>query len=114
MMCDDHVMLRDMILGVLEKEHGFSVCGRVQSGEDCIRQIEQGCIPDLLILDISLPEMPGYEVARYLREKFPQIKILVFSIITDYAAVKAMIRLELMGLHLKILRHRLSHPSYIQ
>lgn len=101
MMCDDHVMLRDMILGVLEKEHEFAVCGRTESGEDCIHQIEQGIIPDLLILDISLPEMPGYEVARYLREKFPQIKILVFSIITDYAAVKAMIRFGVDGFAFK-------------
>lgn len=97
MMCDDYVSLCDMVLGAFEKKHDFTICGKAASGEACINLIEQGTIPDLLILDICLPKMPGYEVAKYLRQNYPQIKILVFSMITDINAVKAMIRFGVDG-----------------
>lgn len=101
MMCDDHVGVRDAILQILQNNHGFNVCGRATTGKECIALIESGTIPDLLILDIRMPEMSGYEVAKYLRKNFPQIKIFVFSIIDDYEAVKAMIRIKVNGFAFK-------------
>lgn len=100
MMCDDHVMVMDTIGDLLRKEN-FEVIATTLSGEACIKAIDSGLIPDVLILDINMPEMPGYKVAQHFKKHYPNVKILVFSMITDENAVKAMIRIGVNGFAFK-------------
>lgn len=100
MMCDDHVMFMDTIGDLLRKEN-FEVIATTLSGEACIKAIDSGLIPDVLILDINMPEMPGYKVAQHFKKHYPNVKILVFSMITDENAVKAMIRIGVNGFAFK-------------
>lgn len=100
MMCDDHVMVMDKIGDLLRKEN-FEVIATTLSGEACIKAIDSGLIPDVLILDINMPEMPGYKVAQHFKKHYPNVKILVFSMITDENAVKAMIRIGVNGFAFK-------------
>jgi len=98
MMCDDHVQIRDSILETLEQEFSFKICGRASGGKECIELISSGIKPDILILDISMPNgMHGYDVAKFLQKNYPAIKILVFSSFDDRAAVKAMIKFGAKG-----------------
>jgi len=100
MMCDDHDMVINTMGDLLRKEN-FKVIATTLSGKACIEAIENGLIPDLLILDISMPDMPGYNVALYVKKYYPKIKILIFSMITDESAVKAMIRIGVNGFAFK-------------
>lgn len=100
MICDDHVMVMDTIGDLLRKEN-FEVIATTLSGEACIKTIDSGLIPDVLILDINMPEMPGYKVAQHFKKHYPNVKILVFSMITDENAVKAMIRIGVNGFAFK-------------
>jgi len=100
MMCDDHVMVMDTIGDLLRKEN-FEVIATTLSGEACIKAIDSGLIPDVLILDINMPKMPGYKVAQHFKKHYPNVKILVFSMITDENAVKAMIRIGVNGFAFK-------------
>lgn len=100
MMCDDNVMVMDTIGDLLRKEN-FEVIATTLSGEACIKAIDSGLIPDVLILDINMPEMPGYKVAQHFKKHYPNVKILVFSMITDENAVKAMIRIGVNGFAFK-------------
>ena len=100
MMCDDHVMVMDKIGDLLRKEN-FEVIATTLSGEACIKAIDSELIPDVLILDINMPEMPGYKVAQHFKKHYPNVKILVFSMITDENAVKAMIRIGVNGFAFK-------------
>ena len=100
MMCDDHVMVMDTTGDLLRKEN-FEVIATTLSGEACIKAIDSGLIPDVLILDINMPEMPGYKVAQHFKKHYPNVKILVFSMITDENAVKAMIRIGVNGFAFK-------------
>ena len=100
MMCDDHVMVMDTIGDLLRKEN-FEVIATTLSGEACIKAIDSGLIPDVLILDINMPEMPGYIVAQHVKKHYPNTKILIFSMITDENAVKAMIRIGVNGFAFK-------------
>ena len=100
MMCDDHVMVMDTIGDLLRKEN-FEVIATTLSGEACIKAIDSGLILDVLILDINMPEMPGYKVAQHFKKHYPNVKILVFSMITDENAVKAMIRIGVNGFAFK-------------
>lgn len=96
MLCDDTPELVDTIGKELRKLN-FNITNIVYSGQDCIDTIKNGAAPDLLILDISMPKMPGYEVVKQLKKLNPEIKILIFSAYNDNNVVKAMIRLGVTG-----------------
>jgi len=100
MMCDDHAMVMNAMGDLLRKEN-FKVIATTLSGKACIESIQSGLIPDVLILDINMPEMPGYIVAQHVKKHYPNTKILIFSMITDKNAVKAMIRIGVNGFAFK-------------
>lgn len=92
-MCDDQIMMLDLVLDYLSKDPDFKIINRATSGEKCLEQIKNGCIPDILILDISMPKgISGYEVSKQLQLNFPGIKIICLSMLTNCNTVKAMIR----------------------
>lgn len=97
-MCDDQVMFRDLVLESLQKNEDFKIINRSSSGEECIEIIENGFVPDILLLDISMPKgISGYVVAQYLQKKFPKIKVIAISMLTEINVIKAMIRLGAKG-----------------
>ncbi|MDP3394321.1 response regulator transcription factor [Sediminibacterium sp.] len=100
MMCDDHAMVMNAMGDLLRKEN-FKVIATTLSGKACIEAIQSGLIPNVLILDISMPDMPGYIVAQHVKKHYPNTKILIFSMITDENAVKAMIRIGVNGFAFK-------------
>lgn len=100
MMCDDHALVMNA-MGDLLRKVNFKVIATTLSGKACIEAIQSGLIPDVLILDINMPEMPGYIVAQHVKKHYPNTKILIFSMITDENAVKAMIRIGVNGFAFK-------------
>ncbi|TAG12471.1 MAG: DNA-binding response regulator [Sphingobacteriia bacterium] len=93
MVCDDCASLLDFVVRAIAEFSDFKVVGKAASGEECIELIEKGNIPDVLLLDVSMPKgMSGYEVAMHLKQKLPIIKIIAFSALTDDLATIAMIR----------------------
>lgn len=103
MLCDDAIEVTKL-LGKSLREQGINVTDIVHSGKTCIDLVENGIPPDLVVLDISMPEMSGYIVAQYLKKTFPAVKILVFSVLTDYDAVKGMISLGVNGFAFKSIK----------
>lgn len=86
---DDHVLLRNglasLIRGFGEYEVLFEACG----GKDLIAQLKNSRLPDIILLDINMPEMDGYDTACWLRRNYPEIKVLALSMYdTDNAIVR--------------------------
>ncbi|MCB2196561.1 MAG: response regulator transcription factor [Bacteroidetes bacterium] len=75
---DDHQMFRDGVKSVLSDEENIEITGEVGSGKDLYELLEH-ITPDLIITDISMPDISGIEVAKYVTEKYPGIKILILS-----------------------------------
>jgi len=90
MIADDHVLLRDALASYLNKYNEIQVSTLAHSGKDAIEKITAGPEPDLVVLDLNMPEMDGFATASWLKQNKPHIKILV---LTMYNSEIALIRL---------------------
>lgn len=79
MIADDHSMIREGLKQLLELEGDFQVIAEACDGVDCINKLE-GISPDVLLLDINMPNMNGLEVLKKLKEKRIKVKVLVLTV----------------------------------
>jgi DNA-binding NarL/FixJ family response regulator len=75
---DDHAILREGLKMVLEDEEGMVVIGESNNGRDALDEIPQ-CLPDVVIMDISMPSLNGLEATRRLKKDLPEIKVIVLT-----------------------------------
>lgn len=75
---EDHVLFRSGITQMLSIDPQFSIVGEAGSGLEGLKLIEK-LQPDVVLLDITLPELSGIEVASRVRKNFPDIRILIVS-----------------------------------
>lgn len=75
---DDHPMLREGLLAIIERRPGYQVCGSTGVASGAIDRIAE-LQPDLVMMDISLPDKSGLELIKDLQSRLPDLKILVFS-----------------------------------
>ncbi len=98
---DDHVLLRNglasLIRGFGEYEVLFEACG----GKDLIARLKNSRLPDIILLDINMPEMDGYDTACWLRRNFPDIKVLALSMYDTDSAIVRMLKNGAKGYVLK-------------
>ena len=79
MITDDHSMIREGLKQLLELEGDFKVVAEAADGVECINKLEE-VTPDVLLLDINMPNMNGLEVLQKIKEKRIKVKVLVLSI----------------------------------
>jgi len=89
-LADDHILLRDALANLINNFENFSVIGLAANGLEVLECINGGNKPDIIILDLNMPEMDGYETTRWLNRHHPAIKILI---LTMYDSDIALIRL---------------------
>jgi DNA-binding NarL/FixJ family response regulator len=75
---DDNVLVRRGVIEILASRKNWEVCAEAQDGEEAIQKVQE-FRPDVILLDISMPGMNGLEVARAIRHKFADAKILIMS-----------------------------------
>ncbi|MEM0519168.1 MULTISPECIES: response regulator transcription factor [Aequorivita] len=75
---DHHAMIREGISVFLKTTHKYTVVGNVSRGTELIECIEK-TKPDILILELNIPEIKGFNTLRHIHETFPKIKIVIFS-----------------------------------
>ena len=76
---DDHAVVREGIRHVLSSDSDFEVVGEAAGGEAAVT-LAESLMPDVVILDLSMPDLPGLEAARRIRALLPGTAILVLSI----------------------------------
>ena len=79
MIADDHSMVREGIMNLLELDDNLDVVGFAKDGVDCIKKISE-LNPDVLLLDINMPNMNGIEVLQELRERRSKVKVIMLTI----------------------------------
>src|SRR6202047_5101914 len=75
---DDHPVVRSGVKGMLENEHGFEVVGEAEDGDTAITQTIE-LEPDILLLDLAMPRLPGLEALRAIMSKSPRVKIIMLT-----------------------------------
>ena len=75
---DDHAALREALREALEREGRFRVVGEAGDASTALKVVKEQN-PDVVVLDISLPDMSGDQIARMLTRHLPQVKIIAFS-----------------------------------
>lgn len=78
LLVDDHAVLRDGLRNIVDLEDDITVVGEAVSGEDAIQQVKI-CQPDVVLMDINMPNKNGVEVTGILKKQYPGIKILVLT-----------------------------------
>jgi two-component system, chemotaxis family, protein-glutamate methylesterase/glutaminase len=91
---DDSAVVRRIVTGVLQADPGIRVVGTAASGSAALQEIER-LAPDILTLDIEMPEMDGLETLRQLRRLRPGLPVIMFSTLTERAAAATLEALAL-------------------
>jgi DNA-binding NarL/FixJ family response regulator len=87
---DDHPVVRFGVRNMLMSEPGFEVVGEAEDGDDAITQTLE-LEPDILLLDLLMPRLPGLEAMRAIMTKSPRVKIvLLTSTITQHQIIEAL------------------------
>lgn len=97
---DDHVLLRNG-LARLVSGIGCNVLFEADNGEDFINKLAKLQTPDLVLMDINMPVMDGFQTMAWISEHQPEIKVLALSMIDDEDAVIRMLRNGARGYLLK-------------
>ncbi|MHB8654122.1 MAG: response regulator [Terriglobia bacterium] len=79
LIADDHEMVRRGIRAVMEAQSEWEVCGEAPTGRGAVEKAKQ-LKPDLVILDISMPDLNGLEATRQILKAIPKIEILILTI----------------------------------
>ncbi|MCE7040556.1 response regulator transcription factor [Dyadobacter sp. CY312] len=75
---DDHSVVRQGIITLLEDEEDILIAGEASDGDEVAEMIEK-VDPDVILLDLTMPRMPGIEVIKQVLPLYPDVRVLVFS-----------------------------------
>jgi len=98
---DDHHMFRKGIAALISMFPGCEILFDAADGRDFIKQLQPEHLPDIVLLDIVMPGMDGYATANWIRDNYPQIKILALSTMDSEGAIIKMIKNGAKGYILK-------------
>lgn len=100
---DDHVILRKSLAVLIGMLQDFEIIMEANNGEDFIEQLNKKLpvIPDIVLMDITMPVMDGVETTKWLKQNHPKIKVLALSMIKNDLVIIRMIKNGARGYILK-------------
>lgn len=98
---DDHTMFRKGLVTLINFFPGYTVLSDASNGKDFIAQLNSKRLPDIVLMDISMPEMDGYATTGWLHKNYPNIKVLALSTMDSEAAIIKIIKSGAKGYVLK-------------
>ena len=78
-LAEDHTILRAGLRALLASREDFEVVGEAENGREAVRIVDKH-VPDLLIIDLSMPKLNGMEAIKEIKGRHPQVKIIVLTV----------------------------------
>ena len=98
---DDHKMVREGIRQLLEFDGKIKVIGEAGNGLECLNFLKNNNLPDVLLLDINMPEMNGLEVLQYSRKNKINVKVMILTVHNEIEYLLKAVDLDIDGYILK-------------
>ena len=108
-LADDHILLRNALASLIDRFENCKVVIQVSNGKELTTEISKNNLPDVVLLDLNMPEMNGFETATWLRDNYPTIHVLM---LTMYDSELTLIRLLQAGV--KGFLKKDIHPSELK
>ena len=99
-LADDHPLLRKALRDLLEKEAAFDIVGEAGDGEEAVRLATE-IKPDVLIMDISMPNMDGLQATQQIKARCPEVAVLVLTVHTDDESILEILKAGAAGYLIK-------------
>ena len=100
LLADDHKIIRDGLRSLLEKEKDMVVAGEAENGRNAL-QLTRKLNPDVVIMDISMPDLNGIDAARQILGELPGVKVVALSMHSEKQYVEGMLKAGVSGYLLK-------------
>ena len=79
---DDNAIIRQALCRLFTSAHDFEICGEAENGREAIEKAQE-LHPNLIVMDLAMPEMNGIDASRVLRKLFPMIPLIIFTHYSD-------------------------------
>ncbi|MBN1624387.1 MAG: response regulator transcription factor [Clostridia bacterium] len=79
---DDQALIRDGLKAILGNGNDIQIVGEASNGKEVISMVKE-CRPDVILMDIRMPEMDGVEATGYIKKNFPDIKVIILTTFDD-------------------------------
>lgn len=103
---DDHTLFRNGVAALMTEFDELGVLFEAENGEQMQQALRKHAAPDVMLMDINMPVMDGYDATVWLRKNYPNVRVLALSMFEDDQAVIKMIRCGASGYVLKESRPR--------
>ncbi|MES3017331.1 MAG: response regulator transcription factor [Bacteroidota bacterium] len=98
---DDHELIRQGLSSLINSFSNFRVLFEAGNGREFIQKLKPSALPDLVLMDVTMPDMNGYETCNWLRVNHPSIKVIALSVMDDEDAIIKMLKSGAKGYLLK-------------
>jgi two-component system invasion response regulator UvrY len=98
---DDHILVRKALTRLINSFEGYAVFFEVDNGNDLKKQVVETGLPDIVLMDINMPNGNGYDTTSWLHRYYPMVKVLALSMLSDEHAIIKILRLGAKGYILK-------------
>ena len=96
MLVDDHALLRSGLVAMLEYEDDVEVVGEAANGREAVDLYDR-LLPDIVVMDVTMPQMGGIEASRIILERHPDAKILVMTQHEEKKFIEAILDVDIAG-----------------
>lgn len=100
MVVDDHLVVREGLITLLETFPDFNLVGEASSGKEAIRQCAQ-VKPDVILMDLVMPDLSGVEATRTIRQRHPEAQVLAVTSFKETEMVRGVLEAGAIGYLLK-------------
>lgn len=100
LIADDHPIFIDGIKSLIDSIEGFTVVDSAENGKVALNKIPE-CEPDIILMDINMPEMDGVDATRLVKEQYPDVKVIMLTMHDEIRLIKDVLEIGARGYILK-------------